>query len=76
MEQYVIKTVTGKYIGIDEASGGYPFETTSIQNAQKWYSPIVAKNYYDKFPKENWELHLIPEIQTTKVNWNKSLPEK
>lgn len=76
MEQYVIKTNTGNYIGIDQASGGYPFETGLIQHAQIWYLPKNAKDYYDKFPKENWELHIIPEIQTIKIDWNKSLPEK
>jgi hypothetical protein len=68
METYVIKSENGKYIAIDTASGGYPYETERIQGANIWSSKEDAYDYKNKFPKENWTLHNLI-INTIPTRW-------
>lgn len=64
MKEYVIKTETGLYVGIDNASGGYPFETEYLGSSHIWKSKQAAEDYMSNFPKETWELY---EITTNKI---------
>lgn len=41
---YVIKS-GDKFIGVDQASGGYPFETERLDLARLWYGEKRAKEY-------------------------------
>lgn len=62
---YVIKNnETGKWIGVDKASGGYPYDT-DIQRAEIFYTKERALKYKNTM-KANWslfrlEMHGIPE---------------
>lgn len=68
MESFVIKTVNGKYIAVDAASGGYPYETERISDAKIWSSKQEAFAYNNLFKKQNWTLHRLV-IETTLVSW-------
>lgn len=65
--KFVIMTENKKYIGIDSASGGYPYETERIQDAKIWLEED-AYNYKLVFPKENWTLHSLM-IGTIPTRW-------
>lgn len=55
--KYVIKNYkTGKYINIDQSSGGYPYQT-DIENAKFWYNRKLVLDYIKIFSNEPWELH-------------------
>ena len=45
--RYVFVNHRECYIGLDSASGGYPFETESIFQANPFYTPEEAQRYYD-----------------------------
>lgn len=66
--KFVIMTENNKYIGIDSASGGYPYETERIQDAKIWLEKEDAYDYKLKFPKENWTLHTLM-IRTIPTRW-------
>ncbi len=68
IENYVIKNDKGYYIGIDSASGGYPFQTESIINAKIWLSKEDAHDYKRMFNDENWTLHAVI-INTIPTRW-------
>ena len=55
---YIIKNeTTGKYIGIDRTSGGYPYDT-EIYRAHRFGTQQEAKEYKDTIKsKNNWKLH-------------------
>jgi len=54
---YVIKiNNTPCYVGIDETSGGYPYET-EIRFAKIWNSIENAIEYMAMFKNENWDLY-------------------
>lgn len=60
MKPYVlINSKTGKYIGIDRASGGYPYDTDHLGSAKIWYNKKDAKEYADVFPNKDIVLHEI-----------------
>jgi len=69
MKKLVIKNnKTNKYIDIDHASGGYPYDT-EVEYAKIWGSSDEAKQYYDHFKKnEDWSLHTLTII-TTPCEW-------
>lgn len=71
--QYVIKTKSNKHIGIDTASGGYPFESNTVTGARIWNNKDEAKRYRDTFISpayggENWSLHEV-KIDTKTTSW-------
>lgn len=68
MQKFVIKSGNGNYIGIDRASGGYPFETENINSAYLWTRKEDAYNYKLKFPKEDWTLHTV-HVTTVPTRW-------
>lgn len=56
---YIIKYASGEYVGIDAASGGYPYPTNYIQQAKFWATPELAKEYKMIFKEETWTLHSV-----------------
>ena len=64
-KMYVIKNnETGKWIAVDKASGGHPYDT-DIQRAEIFYSKKRAQDYRNVM-KADWslyrlEMHGIPE---------------
>lgn len=59
METYVLKNnKTSKYIGIDNASGGYPYDC-DLTGAKIWTDKKQAKSYADTFPNKQLTLHKI-----------------
>jgi hypothetical protein len=69
MENYVLKNnKTGKYIGIDNASCGYPYEC-ELTDAKIWTDKKQAKNYADTFPNKEVTLHRI-KVKDEPVNFN------
>lgn len=64
---YVIKNNKGNYIGIDQASGGYPYPT-GFTLAKIWVSKEKALEYKQKFPNEDWTLHAV-KIEVTSTAW-------
>lgn len=68
MSHYVIKNENDQYIGIDQASGGYPFSTTSLTSAKIFVSIGDASEYKKAFPSEVWTLHEI-SVSTSPVGW-------
>lgn len=65
-QQYVIKSEDGYYVGIDTASGGYPFETENINSAYIFLDKQKALEYKNKFPKEKWHLFSVEIIPLLK----------
>lgn len=46
MELYVLKNKkTGKWIALDAASGGYPYDVDEVVRAEKFYSKDRAERY-------------------------------
>lgn len=67
-EKYVIKNDnTGQYIGMDQTSGGYPYDT-EIEKALIWYDKDEAFDYKRMFPREHWSLHII-NFESTPTSW-------
>ena len=59
METYVLKNnKTGKYIGIDNASGGYPYDC-DLTGAKIWTDKKQAKGYAETFPNKELTLHKL-----------------
>jgi hypothetical protein len=48
---YVVKTKNGKFIALDSASTGYPYETTLL-NAHKFPKDQAHKEANDSYTKE------------------------
>jgi len=48
-----------KYIGMDDASGGYPYETDRAFSAKEWSSVKEAQQYQSMFKDEGWTLHEV-----------------
>lgn len=69
MKKFIIKNEKDEFIGIDSASGGYPYATQSIQNAKFWNNKNAAKEYKSSFPNEIWSLHSIV-IMTEEISWS------
>jgi hypothetical protein len=67
-EFYVIVTKEGRYIDIDQSSGGYPYET--LISPKLWTSKKEAKSYANKFGErsKDWSLHTF-EISTKPCSW-------
>lgn len=66
--QYVIKNSKGNYIGIDHASGGYPYPT-GFQLAKIWATKKEAFEYKQKFPDYDWTLHIL-KVETESTSWD------
>jgi hypothetical protein len=64
---YVIKNnKTGKWIGIDKASGGYPYDTT-IENAKIFHTKKAATDYRGVI-NEDWSLFRL-EVRGVPECW-------
>jgi hypothetical protein len=59
----LINTKTDSYIGIDRASGGYPYDTDHLGSAKIWYNKKDAKEYADIFPDEKLTLHEVVVVE-------------
>ncbi len=65
---YIIKNnKTDKWIGIDKASGGYPYDTT-IENAKIFNTKNDASNYRDVI-KEDLSLYRL-EVRGIPEQWD------
>lgn len=53
---YLFVTKEGKYVGLDQASGGYTYETDRFQNVQIWETPEEAEDYRKSFRDKDWTL--------------------
>lgn len=51
---YCFITKEGKYIGMDQASGGYPYVTEKPLSIVLFYTIEDACKYRDMFLKEKW----------------------
>ena len=59
MKQYYIFMKGDKYIGMDNASGGYPYETDYMFNVKPWNDPDQAIEYEQHFLDKGWKLYKI-----------------
>ena len=69
-KSYVIKNnVTDKYIGIDNASGGYPYNT-ELRFAYIFRDKKEANSYYNTFKSSypDWSLYEL-FTSTEKIDW-------
>jgi hypothetical protein len=48
---YIITNPNGVWVGVDQNSGGYPFETDYLQSVRIWNDKVEAESYCEKF----WE---------------------
>ena len=65
---YVIEnTKTGKWIGIDDASGGYPYDTDLIF-AKKFRSIDEAVKYRNVMKEEHWQLREL-NLLVNAIDW-------
>ena len=57
MKKYIF-TKGDKYIGMDDNSGGYPYETESFMQVMVWNDSKAANNYYRMFVDSDipWQL--------------------
>lgn len=68
MEKYIIKNEkTGKFIGIDLSTGGYPYDT-NIENAKIWSNKLDAYNYWQTMNETQWSLNKLV-FELTEINW-------
>ena len=78
MNRYIFINDNNHYIGLDSASGGYPYETESIFQAHPFYTVEEAQRYYDTMSSSvtdddaysgvlTWELVEVVGILTEKV---------
>ena len=51
-----IFTENEKYVGMDNASGGYPYITDHFMSVKVWRTEQEARDYYKLFDKEDWQL--------------------
>lgn len=59
MDFYVLKNEkTGKLIGIDHSSGGYPYDC-DLTGAKIWTDKKYAKGYAETFPNKELTLHKL-----------------
>lgn len=64
---YVIKNnETGKYIAIDRASGGYPYDV-GIEHAHTFNNKEEPRQYMETM-KADWSLHELV-MTTTETTW-------
>lgn len=63
MNVFVLKSPSGKYIAIDDASGGYPYEVAEWNRATLWTDVANLLSYKKMFQKENYKIcTIIPNI--------------
>ena len=65
--QYIFKSTNGNYIGMDSASGGYPWESDNLFNAHTYTNIEEAINYKRHFPDESWRLYRVDELLLTEI---------
>ena len=66
MEVYIFKK-EDKFIGMDDASGGYPYETDRFLSVKEWPSAGKAKSYQEHFKNEGWALYKVNGLDITAV---------
>ena len=66
-EQYIFVTSNGLYVGMDSASGGYPYFTDNLFNSHPWYSIKDAMDYWKHFQNEQWRLKKVIGLETIDV---------
>lgn len=65
MDLYVLKNKkTGKWIALDAASGGYPYDVDEVVRAEKFYSADQAERYiavisWKDYDNPLYELHRL-----------------
>lgn len=65
MDLYVLKNKkTGKWIALDAASGGYPYDVDEVVRAEKFYSADQAERYiavgsWKDYGNPVYELHRL-----------------
>ena len=66
--QFIFKSIiTEKYIGMDNASGGYPWETDNLFAAHTYNTVQAAINYKRHFKNECWKLYRVDELILTEI---------
>lgn len=68
MSKYIFMTADGKYIGMDQASGGYPYETDDLFSAKPWSSREAAMNYEKHFKEKSWHLFLVKGLDLLEMH--------
>ncbi len=58
MAEYIF-TSGDKYIGMDDASGGYPYETDHFTQLKVWTKIGQAIEYKGHFPEKDWQLREV-----------------
>lgn len=67
-ELFVIRNrKTGKFIGVNQSSGGYPYET-DIFSAERM-SRYTANGYRQTMHEANWDLYSLI-VSDVSVSWN------
>ena len=61
-DQYVFITQNNKYVGMDNASGGYPYISDHPLDAHPWTNIEDAKKYRKMF-KETWVLNKLEGLK-------------
>lgn len=56
-QYFFVNAKNGMCIGMDQDSGGYPYETSYPGSVHFWTSKKDAEYYYSMFPDEDWILH-------------------
>ena len=51
-----VSNESSKYIGMDNASGGYPYETDNILSVHLWKNLHEALKYHSIFKDKRWTL--------------------
>ena len=63
--QYVIfNNKTNRFIGVDQETGGNPYDC-DLDYAKFWEKKSDAREYYEMFKLEDWELHEVYVLPKT-----------
>lgn len=61
---YIFKR-DNKYIGMDDNSGGYPYETNYCMAVKVWYSKEKALKYQKTCKEHDWKLYKLNGLLLT-----------
>jgi hypothetical protein len=60
--KFVLRYPDGRWVALDQASGGYPYPVTDIESAEWWYDEVRVRKYKETCRKENFKLYKIVSV--------------
>ena len=64
---YVMQHPDGKWVSVDQSSGGYPHFVKELSHAERFPTPIKALEYRKHWWDEGWTLHRLTMTTTPEL---------